>query len=180
MPVNMKEVIAKTFFQMAGHRDIDRITVKDLVEECKISRQTFYYHFQDLMEVIEWSVNQALEKTLEQSLKAETPEEALQIFIATGRDKKELLLRLLRSQKREQIERTMVQAMEAYLRTMFQQQAADLDLSMSDLEVTLHYCTYGIVGVLLESSAKKSLDEKKLARQMYLLLTGQMLRFEER
>ena len=41
MPVNMKAVIAETFLRMAGERSVDKISVKDLVEECHISRQTF-------------------------------------------------------------------------------------------------------------------------------------------
>ena len=68
MPVNMKSIIAKTFIDMAKQKGIDKITVKALIDECNISRQTFYYHFQDLMEVIEWSMEQALGKMLQESL----------------------------------------------------------------------------------------------------------------
>lgn len=42
MPINMKALIAETFASLAQHKDIDKITVKDLVEACSISRQTFY------------------------------------------------------------------------------------------------------------------------------------------
>lgn len=56
MPVNVKGMIADTFMQLSREKNVDKITVKDLVERCGISRQTFYYHFQDLLEVIEWSM----------------------------------------------------------------------------------------------------------------------------
>ena len=55
MPANMKGMIADAFVSLSGEKPIDKITVKDLVEKCSISRQTFYYHFQDILEVIEWS-----------------------------------------------------------------------------------------------------------------------------
>ena len=51
MPADMKEMIAETYARMIRQGDIDKITVKALIEECHISRQTFYYHFQDIMDV---------------------------------------------------------------------------------------------------------------------------------
>ena len=61
MPINMKAVIADAFVSLAQRKNVDKITVKDLVEACGISRQTFYYHFQDILEVIEWSMQQAMQ-----------------------------------------------------------------------------------------------------------------------
>ena len=59
MPVQVKPMIAEAFIRLSKQKNIDKITVKDLVEACGISRQTFYYHFQDILEVIEWSLDQA-------------------------------------------------------------------------------------------------------------------------
>ena len=67
MPVNMKNVIADTFVSMAKQKPVDKITVKALIEACGVSRQTFYYHFQDIMEVIEWTLEQATQEMLERS-----------------------------------------------------------------------------------------------------------------
>lgn len=33
-------------------KNVDKITVKALIDKCRISRQTFYYHFQDIMDVM--------------------------------------------------------------------------------------------------------------------------------
>lgn len=71
MPVQVKPMIAEAFIRLSKQKNIDKITVKDLVEACGISRQTFYYHFQDILEVIEWSLDQAFSHLLEQSLAAD-------------------------------------------------------------------------------------------------------------
>ena len=49
-----KNAICDAAYKLTGKKSIDKITVKDIVEECQITRQTFYYHFQDLYAVIEW------------------------------------------------------------------------------------------------------------------------------
>ncbi|MEG1862528.1 MAG: TetR-like C-terminal domain-containing protein [Oscillospiraceae bacterium] len=36
-------------------KSIDSITVKEIVEDCKLNRQTFYYHFQDIYQLMEWT-----------------------------------------------------------------------------------------------------------------------------
>ena len=53
MPIDMKSVIAEAFKDMVRRGNADKITVKALIEECHISRQTFYYHFQDILDVME-------------------------------------------------------------------------------------------------------------------------------
>ena len=62
MSTNMKNVIAETFFAMVKEKGVDKITVKDLVENCHISRQTFYYHFQDILDVVEWSARRGIQR----------------------------------------------------------------------------------------------------------------------
>ena len=48
------------------------------------------------------------------------------------------------------------------------------DQDVPDAEAALSFCTYGIVGLLLEYCEKKDVDRERLARQMYRLLTGRM------
>ena len=80
MAVDMKQMIAQTLAGLLEHKSVDKITVKELVDTCGISRQGFYYHFQDIMEVIEWSMEQAIQRTVDASLAAATPQEARQIL----------------------------------------------------------------------------------------------------
>lgn len=101
MPTDMKLMIAATFAKMTRKKPVDKITVKDLVECCGISRQTFYYYFQDLLEVMEWSIQQLLQKAMNNSLEANTPEESIQEFLRVSTEYGEVLLRLLASQRRE-------------------------------------------------------------------------------
>lgn len=110
MPIDMKTVISRTFVTMIKQKGIDKITVKALIDACNISRQTFYYHFQDIMEVIEWSLEQATQNMLTRSLEAGNPEEALSILVTSAVENRTLIRKLLDSQKREQIEKLFVLA----------------------------------------------------------------------
>ena len=170
MPVNVKPLIADAFLKLSKEKNIDKITVKDIVDECGISRQSFYYHFQDILEVIEWSAEQAFQKLLERSMETDDAED----FITASDEASAMLRKLLNSQKREQVERLMVRSVRAYLQELIRRKGPIADIPYEDAEAALSFCTYGIVGLLLEYCEKKDVDRERLARQMYRLLTGRM------
>jgi probable dihydroxyacetone kinase regulator len=49
-----KRAIANTMKQLMEKIPFDRITTADIINKCGISRKTFYYHFQDKYDVVNW------------------------------------------------------------------------------------------------------------------------------
>ena len=170
MAVNMKSMIADTFMALSKTKDVDKITVIDLVKACHISRQTFYYHFQDILEVIEWSVQRAFQEILIHKMDTDTPEETIRIFIESSSEAGVLLKKLLQSKRREQIETILVNTVRSYLQELINRQESKPNLPLADAKVMLDFYTYGIVGLLLENCGKKSLDKEKMAHQIVRLI----------
>ena len=135
MPVDMKLLIAETFGKLAQRGNIDKITVKALIEECHISRQTFYYHFQDTMDVLEWSVRRQTQALLEQSLAEKDLHSALQIFISFTVQQFPLLQKLMNSQRRPMFEKLMTGALETYLTELMQHHRRDVSVNPIDRDV---------------------------------------------
>lgn len=48
-----KRAIRASFLKLLNERPLNKITVKDIVEDCGINRNSFYYHFQDLPQLLE-------------------------------------------------------------------------------------------------------------------------------
>lgn len=48
-----KKAIAETFVALLNEKPFDKITVTDIVNECDINRNTFYYHYQDLFALVD-------------------------------------------------------------------------------------------------------------------------------
>ena len=53
MAIDTKQMITSKLFELLDHEKPENVSVKRLVGECGISRQTFYYHFKDIMDVME-------------------------------------------------------------------------------------------------------------------------------
>ena len=45
--------IKTRFMELLSEKNLDKITVKELADVCGISRNTFYYHYHDIFEVME-------------------------------------------------------------------------------------------------------------------------------
>ena len=95
MPSDMKERIAREFVRLARAGSIDRITVKDIVEACHITRQTFYYHFRDLLDVIDWSLRQTVEELAEKCLRLDSRQQVMELFLTEAVQAKDLIRHLL-------------------------------------------------------------------------------------
>jgi probable dihydroxyacetone kinase regulator len=49
-----KKAIAAGIKELTRKKSFDKITVSDITQICGLNRQTFYYHFQDKFELVDW------------------------------------------------------------------------------------------------------------------------------
>lgn len=61
-----KEILADAFREVAQSKDVDKITVRDIVENCGYSTATFYRQFKDKFDLIVWAYTRNVAKTMDQ------------------------------------------------------------------------------------------------------------------
>lgn len=76
MTINMKETIAQGALSLLLDDKVKKLTVKDIVDKCQITRQTFYYHFADITELFRWILEKRTQQMLSQILSQADGEEA--------------------------------------------------------------------------------------------------------
>ena len=175
MAPSTKLALANSLRRLLQKKFLDDITVKEIVEDCEVNRQTFYYHFQDILDVIEWIMQRSADELLARSLQAENPKAALRLFIDFAMKNRTFIHHLLRSRQREQMENIIHRNFRSYLENLYRHAAVDTSLSYRDLLMALDFFTYGISGVLIESSRSGQADPEVLTDQLYRLLTGRMV-----
>ena len=167
MRSQMKDTIADAFLAMLAQKAIDKITVKDLVESCSISRQSFYYHFQDIVEVIEWVIDREYREITGRCLEARSLEEEIRVLVACFVERYELLTRLRDSQRRDLVDHKTMEAVQTYLRAGWRQVLSHMDLRGSDADALISFYSSGIAGLMMERCHEKGLDVDQLAHQIY-------------
>ena len=174
-----KALIADAYVTLTAQKPIDKITVKDVVEACGITRQTFYYHYQDLLEVIEWIVSRGIDDLIARTIAASSQREAIRVIVSACETQPEFLSRLFNSRRREEAERILFDGIRRYfLEVLRRSPVAPRIRYASDLETALTFYSCAITGVLMENTFQRHLDPEILTDQLLRLLKGELLPHE--
>ena len=87
-----KRAMAQSLKKILVVKELDKITITDITNDCGINRQTFYYHFADIQALIDWGVQQYTHGCVTDAKKAANMEEATIIYL-TKIDENRLFLR---------------------------------------------------------------------------------------
>lgn len=64
----MSQITKRALEQSLKHlllkKPLTKITINDITEDCGINRMTFYYHFKDIYDLVEWSCLEDAKKAL--------------------------------------------------------------------------------------------------------------------
>ena len=96
-----KKAIQKSFLKLLMERPLSKITVKDIVADCGINRNTFYYYFEDIPKLIESMVEEDAEQMIQSYPTIEKFEDCLDAAITLVLTKKRAVLHIYHSANRE-------------------------------------------------------------------------------
>ncbi len=172
MPVDMKETIAEAARTLLMEKNKKKLTVKDIVDECKITRQAFYYHFADIPELLRWILERETEKMLKDSQALGDPEQILRYFFLKAINVLPYVKKGMQSNYRDELERLLTQN----IYNLFEQviDSGNLYRNNTRLEVKLilRYHSQAILGILREWTDEDTNNLDTIVRQVYLLMTG--------
>lgn len=174
MSAATKTMISDAFRELIGRESVDKITVKLLIQECHISRQTFYYHFQDILDVMEWSIRRETQHLLTRNQQAPDMQSALRVLVDFTAEQYPMLHRLLLSHRRYHFEKFLVDSLKDYLQGLVQFHHREVAVKAADRQAFLDYNAYGLAGILLDRCGRADLDRVRLADQLEQMLTRQL------
>lgn len=61
---NTKRLMADSLKKAMKTKPLSKITVTEIVKDCGINRNTFYYHFQDIYELLKWMLEEEAIETM--------------------------------------------------------------------------------------------------------------------
>ena len=70
-------LLAESFKELAKKRPIEKITIREITDKAGVIRPTFYNHFQDKYELLEWIVQNELITPMEPFLKRRMLKESM-------------------------------------------------------------------------------------------------------
>ena len=96
-----KEIIIRTLFELLNEKPLAKITVKDIVERCGVNRNTFYYHFRDISDVVESALLREVDNAFEHPVEVDSMLECLEVLVKLIGENKKAMLHIYCSVQRE-------------------------------------------------------------------------------
>lgn len=144
-----KTAIIEAFQELLEETPINKITVKSIVERCGINRNTFYYYFDGIPDLVEYRLTAMADQLLD-SFKEPNPGEELERVVTYFVQRKRSVFHIYRYLPREQflplLDRIALYVVGRYIR----QATAEAPISESDLTVLIRFYKGALVGLFLD------------------------------
>ena len=144
-----KFAILKVFGDLAASRPVDKITVKDITDQCGISRNTFYYHYQDIYQVLKAYVQYSAEHVIEPMVEDEGEDGKAGLkeirYLEANR---ELLCNLYRSAANEEVRNCLQSASQIIFDRLIESVSQGMEVQAEDKKILSAVCQYTVRGIM--------------------------------
>lgn len=148
MTSTTKESLGSALKKMMAVKPIEKITVKDLVEICGVNRQTFYYHFDDVYDLLEWVFEEDANRVLPQEVVYDHWREDVLCFFNYLIDNSEFILNIYNSQSRTYMLRYFKRKLQNCIRSFAVIVSEGKNIDRGDFEFVVEYYSNCVVGLI--------------------------------
>ena len=144
-----KRALEASLKKLLLKKPLNKITINDITEDCGVNRMTFYYHFKDIYDLVDWIMVEDAAKAQE-GKSFETWSEAFLDILNEIRDNKALVQNVYRSISREQVEQYLYKMLDPTLHNFIDREATALSVQDADKQFVIDFYKYALVGMVLE------------------------------
>ena len=145
-----KRALEQSLKNLLLKKPLTKITISDITEDCGINRMTFYYHFKDIYDLVEWACLEDAKRALDEKKTYDTWQQGLlQIFEAV-QENKPFILNVYRCVHREQVEKYLQPLVDQLMLDVIQEESASMMLREEDQQFIAKIYAYIFIGVMLD------------------------------
>jgi AcrR family transcriptional regulator len=167
-----KSDLLKAFLELLNERPFDKISVTDVASRCGVSRNTFYYHFQDIFDL----VDELFMAETKRAASAVTPSTSVADRVKNAmnfaRSNRRAVMHLYNSASRPRLERYLYDIYRGIMLEYVKGQAAGLAVTQRDIEDLSIFYASAFEGVVVQWIRDGMQDESDRIVNILRLIDG--------
>ena len=170
-----KKALAASLKKLLEQKPLSKITVTDIAEDCEINRHTFYYHFRDIYDLVEWIFCTEAEKAIGGNNTYDTWQQGVERLFKYALDNKKFILGTFRSVSKEQLMFFLKRQLFRVVNKVVEEQAVHLDISEKERTFVAEFYTYTLSGIMLswiEKDMKQ--DPEEIRTLLFTMMQGEL------
>ena len=153
-----KRALEESLKRLLLEKPLGKITISDITDDCGISRMTFYYHFQDIYDLVEWSCAEDAARAIAGNKTAETWQTGLLDTFLSLRENKPFIVSIYRDMSREQVERFLGPVVSDLVKDVVDEHAARRSVHEQDRDFIARFFAHALIGTVLDWVARDMRD----------------------
>jgi len=145
-----KKAICDAFWLLLEENSYNKITVQSIVDYCQVNRKTFYYHFQDIPTLTEYSIQEWADQVIQNNCRLGSPINCIIPAAQEFTKRKAAFQHLYRSSHREGFIHHLNKLSLHIVETYIDNATKGLDVSSEDRSVCVRYYKCTFVGIVLD------------------------------
>lgn len=125
----------------------EKISVKELAEKCNVNRQTFYYHFADIYELLEWLCKKEFDSIAKNQSDASKWQEAVSILLKYIKDNKAFCLCAMNSDAYSHIRQYLFNNVAEFIKEYVSYFIGDVTLPKDFMDFLVTFYSYSFAGI---------------------------------
>ena len=176
-----KRALEQSLKNLLQQKPLSKITISDITEDCGISRMTFYYHFKDIYDLVEWACAEDAARALQNKKTYDTWQQGfVQIFHAV-RENKVFVMNVYHCVNREQVEKYLVPLTDQLIMGVITERAAGMTVREADQQFIAQVYSYAFVGIMLDwIRDDMRADPEELVNRLAMVIHGGITQALER
>lgn len=144
-----KKAIRYSMLKLLQEKEIDKVSVKDICELCEITRNTFYYYYSDIYQVLEELLKTETDNVIMEKQKYESfYEEFLQRYRLIL-EYRQAVYHLYNSRNRDMILKYFCDVTESFVKKYVMKEAEGTKLKEDDINFVTYFYSNSIIGTTL-------------------------------
>lgn len=145
-----KRALEASLKKLLLQKPLNKITISDIAEDCGISRMTFYYHFKDIYDLVEWACVEDAARALAGKKTYDTWQEGFLNIFQVVLDNKPFIMNVYRTVSRERIEQYLNPLIHNLLLGVIEEKSVGSCVSEADKNFIANFYEYALIGVMLD------------------------------
>lgn len=173
MSQTTKRALEQALKNLLLKKPLNKITINDITEECGVNRMTFYYHFKDIYDFVEWICLENARRALEENKSYETWQQGfLQIFEVV-KENKLFVMNVYRCVHQEQVERYLQPLVDNLVLNIINEETNSKLVRDEDKKFIAQVYGYVFIGLMLDwIKADMREEPEQIVNRLAVLIKG--------
>ena len=145
---NTKDQLAAALKTILAVKPIERITIRDIVEICGVNRQTFYYHFEDVYDLLEYVFESDADKYLPKVIVYDRWKEDVVYYFKYLYDNRDFAISLFHSNSRDYLLKYYHDKLKFCVESFAKIVSGDMIIEKGDFDFVVELYTNAVVGII--------------------------------